>query len=60
MLHDPHLSPRQEEIMELAAQNLTVKEIADSFHVSKKTIYAQQQEALSRIAAAGRPGWHVS
>jgi len=55
MLHDPHLSLRQEHIMELIAQNLTVKEIADQFHVSNAAIYKLKHEALARIAAARKP-----
>jgi DNA-binding NarL/FixJ family response regulator len=55
MLHDPHLSLRQEHIMELIAQNLTVKEIADQFHVSNAANYKLKHEALARIAAARKP-----
>jgi len=55
MHHDPHLSPRQEEILELVAQGFAVKEIADHFHVSDTAVYKLKHDALERIVAARQP-----
>ncbi len=55
MMHDPRLSPRQEQVLEMRARQLTVKEIAGHFHVAQKTIYTQQCAAMTRIDAAKRP-----
>jgi two-component system, NarL family, nitrate/nitrite response regulator NarL len=54
LVREPRLSPRMEEIMELDAQGLGVKEIAAHFKVCPKIIYGQKQAALARIAAACR------
>ena len=54
IVHDPRLSPRMEEVLEMEAHGFSVKQIADHFHVSEAAIYKLKHEALSRIDAARR------
>jgi len=49
MHHDPHLSPRQEEIMEFVAQGFAPKEIAALLGLSSWTIYSQLHRAEEKL-----------
>ena len=55
LVREPRLSPRMEEILELDAQGLGVKEIAAHFQVGDSAIYTLKQAALRRIEAACQP-----
>jgi DNA-binding NarL/FixJ family response regulator len=46
---DPHLTPRQSEVLRLVAQGLTTKAIARKLHISIKTVETHRTQLMDRL-----------
>lgn len=52
----PHLSPRQQEVLELMAQGMTNSEIGDELGVTERTVKAYAQELYDKLGVRNRAG----
>jgi len=52
----PHLSPRQQEVLELMAQGLTNSEIGVELGVTERTVKAYAQELYDKLGVRNRAG----
>jgi pSer/pThr/pTyr-binding forkhead associated (FHA) protein len=52
----PHLSPRQQQVLELMAEGLTNAEIGDRLGVTERTVKAYAQELYDKLGVRNRAG----
>ena len=52
----PHLSPRQQQVLELMAEGLTNNEIGDRLGVTERTVKAYAQELYDKLGVRNRAG----
>lgn len=52
----PHLSPRQQQVLELMAQGLTNHEIGEQLGVTERTVKAYAQELYDKLGVRNRAG----
>ncbi len=52
----PHLSPRQQQVLELMAQGMTNSEIGDQLGVTERTVKAYAQELYDKLGVRNRAG----
>jgi DNA-binding CsgD family transcriptional regulator len=52
----PHLSPRQQEVLELMARGLTNNEIGEELGVTERTVKAYAQELYDKLGVRNRAG----
>ena len=52
----PHLSPRQEQVLELMAGGMTNSEIGDQLGVTERTVKAYAQELYDKLGVRNRAG----
>ncbi len=52
----PHLSPRQQQVLELMAEGMTNSEIGDQLGVTERTIKAYAQELYDKLGVRNRAG----
>jgi len=52
----PHLSPRQQQVLELMAQGMTNAEIGDELGVTERTVKAYAQELYDKLGVRNRAG----
>ncbi len=52
----PHLSPRQQQVLELMAEGMTNKEIGDELGVTERTVKAYAQELYDKLGVRNRAG----
>ncbi|MCS0602238.1 helix-turn-helix transcriptional regulator [Streptomyces sp. LP11] len=52
--HAPGLSPREREVADLAAHGLTNREIADTLHLSPRTVEQHVSRAMRKLSAPSR------
>lgn len=52
----PHLSPRQQQVLELMAQGLTNSEIGERLGVTERTVKAYAQELYDKLGVRNRAG----
>ncbi len=52
----PHLSPRQQQVLELMAEGMTNNEIGDELGVTERTVKAYAQELYDKLGARNRAG----
>jgi DNA-binding CsgD family transcriptional regulator len=52
----PHLSPRQQQVLELMAEGMTNSEIGDQLGVTERTVKAYAQELYDKLGVRNRAG----
>lgn len=52
----PHLSPRQQQVLELMAEGMTNAEIGDQLGVTERTVKAYAQELYDKLGVRNRAG----
>ncbi len=52
----PHLSPRQQQVLELMAEGMTNNEIGDELGVTERTVKAYAQELYDKLGVRNRAG----
>lgn len=52
----PHLSPRQQQVLELMAEGMTNKEIGNELGVTERTVKAYAQELYDKLGVRNRAG----
>lgn len=52
----PHLSPRQQQVLELMAEGMTNNEIGEELGVTERTVKAYAQELYDKLGARNRAG----
>jgi DNA-binding CsgD family transcriptional regulator len=52
----PHLSPRQQQVLELMAEGMTNAEIGDELGVTERTVKAYAQELYDKLGVRNRAG----
>lgn len=52
----PHLSPRQQQVLELMAQGMTNNEIGEELGVTERTVKAYAQELYDKLGVRNRAG----
>ena len=52
----PHLSPRQQQVLELMAEGMTNNEIAEQLGVTERTVKAYAQELYDKLGVRNRAG----
>lgn len=52
----PHLSPRQQQVLELMAEGMTNAEIGDALGVTERTVKAYAQELYDKLGVRNRAG----
>ena len=52
----PHLSPRQQQVLELMAEGMTNSEIGDQLGITERTVKAYAQELYDKLGVRNRAG----
>ncbi len=52
----PHLSPRQQQVLELMAEGMTNSEIGEQLGVTERTVKAYAQELYDKLGVRNRAG----